>query len=66
MYLQQFDIKTTFLHEELDGVIYMQQPKRYKVPRIPNCVCKLNCSMASKADIKILELSFFSASIEET
>ena len=30
MHLQQFDIKTTFLHGELDEVIYMQQPKRYE------------------------------------
>ena len=30
MHLQQFDIKTAFLHGELDGVIYMQQPRRYE------------------------------------
>lgn len=30
MYLQQFDIKTAFLHGELDEIIYMQQPKKYE------------------------------------
>ena len=42
MYLQKFDIKT-FLHGELDDVIYMQQLKGYEngIDR----VCKLNRSL---------------------
>lgn len=43
MYLQQFDVKTAFLHGELDEVIYMQQPKGYEDGT--NRVCKLNRSL---------------------
>jgi hypothetical protein len=40
--LEQLDVKTTFLHEELEEDIYMNQPKGFIIPRI---VCKLKKSL---------------------
>jgi hypothetical protein len=50
--MNQFDIKTTFLHNHLDEEIYIQQPPGYEVPR--NIYCKLqknlyNFKQASQA-----------------
>ena len=39
--INQFDIKTTFLHGELTEDIYMEQPKGRKVAGKETWVCKL-------------------------
>jgi len=36
--LEQLEVKTTFLHRELDGEIYIRQPKGFVVPRKENYV----------------------------
>jgi len=36
--LEQLDVKTTFLHEELEEEIYINQPKRFVVPGKENLV----------------------------
>ena len=42
--LEQFDVKTAFLHGELEEDIYMQQPKGFKVSGKEDCVCLLKRS----------------------
>ena len=42
--LEQLDVKTTFLHEELEEEIYINQPKRFVVPGKENLVCRLKKS----------------------
>lgn len=39
--LEQLDVKTTFLHGELDKEIYMTQPDDSQVPGKEDLVCKL-------------------------
>jgi ATP-binding cassette subfamily B (MDR/TAP) protein 1 len=39
--LEQLDVKTAFLHGELDENIYMDQPEGFVVPGKENFVCKL-------------------------
>jgi hypothetical protein len=39
--LEQLDVKTAFLHGELEEVIYMDQPKGFVVPGKENLVCRL-------------------------
>jgi hypothetical protein len=41
-HLEQLDVKTTFLHGDLEEYIYMQQPQGYEVKGKENLVCRLN------------------------
>ncbi|WVZ61696.1 hypothetical protein U9M48_011528 [Paspalum notatum var. saurae] len=43
--LEQLDVKTAFLHGELDETIYMDQPEGFVVPGKENLVCKLKKSL---------------------
>lgn len=45
MHIQQFDVKTTFLHGELIEEIYMKQPTGYIYNSNQNLVCKLHKSL---------------------
>ena len=39
--LEQLDVKTTFLHGNLEEEIFMEQPEGFKKPGTENLVCKL-------------------------
>ena len=41
MFIEQMDVTTTFLHGELEEVIYMAQPKSYEVKGKEHRVCRL-------------------------
>ncbi|KAJ4721737.1 Retrovirus-related Pol polyprotein from transposon TNT 1-94 [Melia azedarach] len=43
--LEQLDVKTAFLHEELEKEIYMTQPDGFQVPGKEDYVCKLKKSL---------------------
>jgi hypothetical protein len=43
--LEQLDVKTTFLHGDLEEEIYMDQPEGFIVPGKENFVCKLKKSL---------------------
>ena len=43
--LEQLDVKTVFLHRELEEEIYMDQPEGFIVPGKENYVCKLKKSL---------------------
>ena len=43
--LEQLDVKTAFLHGELEEEIYMDQSEGYKVPSNENYVCRLKKSL---------------------
>ena len=43
--LEQLDVKTTFLHGDLDEEIFIEQPKGFKVKGKVNMVCKLKKSL---------------------
>ena len=43
--LQQLDVKTAFLHGELEEDIYMHQPEGFIIPGKENLVCKLKKSL---------------------
>ncbi|KAI3740618.1 hypothetical protein L2E82_31087 [Cichorium intybus] len=43
--LEQMDVKTAFLHGDLDEEIYMEQPDGFKIPKKEHLVCKLKKSL---------------------
>ena len=43
--LEKLDVKTAFLHGELEEDIYMDQPEGFVVPRKENLVCRLKKSL---------------------
>ena len=43
--LEQLDVKTAFLHGELEEEIYMEQSERFIVPRKEHFVCRLKKSL---------------------
>jgi len=43
--LEQLDVKTTFLHGNLEETIYMKQPEGFVVDAKENWVCKLKKSL---------------------
>ena len=45
MELEQMDVKTSFLHSELEETVYMVQPKGFTQPRHEHLVCKLKKSL---------------------
>jgi hypothetical protein len=45
LHLEQLDVKTTFLHGDLEEYIYMQQPQGYEVKGKENLVCRLKKSL---------------------
>jgi len=47
LHLKQLDVKTTFLHGELEEEIYMLQPKGFKEQGKENLVCRLTKSLYS-------------------
>jgi hypothetical protein len=44
-HLEQLDVKTTFLHGDLEEEIYMQQPQGYEIKGKENLVCRLKKSL---------------------
>ena len=53
-HLEQLDVKTTFLHGDLEEDIFMQQPQGYEVKGKENLVCRLNKSLYGEASSKEL------------
>jgi hypothetical protein len=45
LHLEQLDVKTYFLHGDLEEEIYMQQPQGYEVKGKENLVCRLKKSL---------------------
>ena len=45
LHLEQLDVKTSFLHGDLEEDIYMQQPQGYEVKGKENLVCMLKKSL---------------------
>lgn len=45
LHLEQLDVKTTFLHGDLDENIYMVQPEGFQIAGKENLVCKLTKSL---------------------
>jgi hypothetical protein len=45
LHLEQLDVKTTFLHGDLEEEIYRQQPQGYEVKGKENLVCRLKKSL---------------------
>ena len=44
LHLEQLDVKTTFLHDDLEEDLYMIQPEGFIVQGQENLVCKLRKS----------------------
>lgn len=45
MELEQMDVKTAFLHGDLEEVIYMEQPEGFMQPGTEHLVCRLKKSL---------------------
>ncbi len=45
LFLEQMDVKTAFLHRDLEEDIYMHQPEGFEVPEKEDLVCKLTKSL---------------------
>ena len=45
LHLEQLDVKTTFLHGDLEEEIYMQQPQEYEIKGKDKLVCRLKKSL---------------------
>jgi hypothetical protein len=45
LHLEKLEVKTTFLHGDLEEEIYMQQPQGYEVEGKENFVCRLKKSL---------------------
>ena len=45
MQLEQMDVKTAFLHGDLEELVYMVQPEGFIQPRQEHLVCKLRKSL---------------------
>ena len=45
LHLEQLDVKTAFLHGDLEEDIYMTQPEGFEVPGKENLVCRLHKSL---------------------
>jgi hypothetical protein len=45
MALEQMNVKTAFLHGDLEGQIYMEQPERFSQPGQEHLVYKLKKSL---------------------
>lgn len=45
MYLEQMDVKSTFLHGEMQEEITMQQPEGHVIPRRDDYVCLLRMTL---------------------
>ena len=45
LHLEQMDVKTAFLHGDLEEDIYMKQPEGYEVPGKEHLVCRLKKSL---------------------
>ena len=43
--LEQLDVRTAFLHGDLDEEIYMEQPEGFEVSGKKNLVCRLKKSL---------------------
>jgi len=45
LHLEQLDVKTTFLHGDLEEEIYMEQPQGFEVTGKEKLVCRLKKSL---------------------
>ena len=45
MHIHQMDVKTAFLHGQLEETIYMMQPEGFEVPGKESMVCRLKRSL---------------------